>query len=318
MVTRMEQGGREAGLPPERSAGAPDEATGASSEHLRRVLDSAHDAFVSMDAGGFVTDWNRAAEETFGWTRGEAVGRVLADLIVPPGMRDAHWTGLRRFLESGEGPVLGKRLELSAMHREGQEFPIELTISALETDGLVAFHAFVRDVSERHRAEAEREALVEKLASLARTDELTGLWNRRGWDELLRREFARAAREQGHLCVALLDLDGFKPYNDGNGHQAGDDLLRVVAGAWRSCLRATDVLARYGGDEFAVALPAWPLDAALPVIERLRTNVPGGQTCSAGLVAWDGRETAEQLVGRADTALYAAKGGGGACTITAG
>lgn len=191
----MGQGGFQAGRP---SSDGVDETerggAGDSAEHLRRVLDSVHEAFVSMDAGGFVTDWNRAAQETFGWTRAEAVGCVLADLIVPPALREAHWNGLRRFLQTREGPVIDRRLELSALHREGHEFPIELTISALEVDGRLGFHAFLRDISDRKRVEAEHEALVEKLASLARTDELTALWNRRGWAELLDRELARAAR----------------------------------------------------------------------------------------------------------------------------
>ena len=282
----------------------------AAGDHLRRILDNTQEAFISMDAGGFVTDWNRAAEEIFGWESPEAVGRVLADLIVPPALREAHWHGLRRFLATGDGPVLGKRLELSALHRDGREFPIEMTISALEQDGRIGFHAFLRDISERKAAEAERELLLAKLESLARTDELTGLWNRRGWEELLQREFARSVRESTNLCVALLDIDSFKLFNDGNGHQAGDELLRRVAEAWRACLRSTDVLARHGGDEFAVAFPAWPVEKALKVVERLRLCVPSGQTCSAGLVSWDGVESAEALLARADEALYAAKDGG--------
>jgi len=288
----------------------------AAGEHLRWILDSAHEAFVSMDAGGFVTDWNRAAEETFGWAQADAVGKVLADLIIPPALRDAHWDGLKHYLATGEGPVLSQRLELSALHRDGHAFPVELTISALEVGGRIGFHAFLRDISDRKRAEAEREELVAKLAALAKTDELTDLWNRRGWDELLGRELARAKREEGHLCVAVLDLDGFKAYNDANGHQAGDELLRAVAETWRTKLRATDVLARYGGDEFAVAFPAWPIDLALPVVERLRTHIPAAETCSAGLAAWN-RESAEELVARADAALYAAKRAGSDRTVVA-
>ena len=279
-------------------------------EPLGRILDSAQEAFVAMDAGGFVSEWNRAAEKTFGWLRSEAIGRILADLIIPARFRDPHWAGLRRFLETGQGRMLDSRRELSALHKDGREFPVELTVSALERDGRWEFHAFVRDISDRKASEAERDALIEKLDSLARTDELTGLWNRRAWDGELSRELARAAREEGHLCVAMLDLDGFKVYNDTHGHQAGDELLRAVARSWRGQLRVTDVLARYGGEEFAVAFPAWPLDTALPVVERLRTDIPAGQTCSAGLVAWDGRESAEELVGRADEALYEAKRAG--------
>lgn len=116
----------------------------------------------------------------------------------------------------------------------------------------------------------------------------------------------------------MLDLDGFKHYNDAHGHQAGDELLRAVADSWRASLRVTDVLARYGGDEFAVALPAWPLDMALPIVERLRNDIPAAKTCSAGLAAWDGDESADQLIGRADSALYAAKRAGSNRTIAAG
>jgi diguanylate cyclase len=174
------------------------------------------------------------------------VTTTAVQLIVPPQFREAHWAGLRLFLERGEGPVLGRRLELSARHREGHEFPIELTICALQLDGRWGFHAFLRDISKRKRSEEERDALIGQLESLAKTDELTGLWNRRGWEEQLSRELARAAREQGNLCVALLDLDHFEAFNDSRGHQAGDKLLRGVAESWRRHLRLTDVLARYG------------------------------------------------------------------------
>lgn len=287
-----------------------------SEDRFRRVIDSAHEAFVSMDAGGFITDWNTAAEKTFGWSRTEALGRVLADMVVPRDLRERHWAGLRRFLETGEGPVLGKRLELRAVRRDGDEFPVELTISAIETEGMWEFHAFLRDISERKRAEEERAALVAKLEALARTDELTGLSNRRAWEEELRRELARAARDRAHLCVALLDLDGFKAYNDRHGHPAGDRLLQDVARIWRKQLRITDVLARYGGEEFAIALPAWPLEVALVVVERLRTQVPGEQTCSAGLATWDGAESPEGLIARVDAALYEAKRTGRDRTVT--
>ena len=102
----------------------------------------------------------------------------------------------------------------------------------------------------------ERIALLEELAMVARTDELTGLPNRRAWQEHVTRELARAQRSGESLAVAMLDLDHFKRYNDTYGHQTGDRLLKQVASAWSSELRATDVLVRYGGEEFALALPA--------------------------------------------------------------
>jgi diguanylate cyclase (GGDEF)-like protein len=156
----------------------------------------------------------------------------------------------------------------------------------------------------------ERGELLGRLETAARTDDLTGLLNRRAWDEELGREIARADRDGGSLCVAVLDLDRFKQYNDAHGHQAGDRFLKQMAGSWVETLRAGDILARYGGEEFALALPRTSLDSAQHMLERLRDSLPEGQTCSAGVCAWDGAESAETLTARADTALYQAKAAG--------
>jgi diguanylate cyclase (GGDEF)-like protein len=156
----------------------------------------------------------------------------------------------------------------------------------------------------------ERGELLGRLEVAARTDDLTGLLNRRAWDEELGRELSRADRDGHPLCVAIVDLDRFKQYNDAHGHQAGDRFLKQIAGAWSQTLRAGDILARYGGEEFAVALPGTDLDDAQGMLERLRQTLPGGQTCSAGVCRWDGAESAESLTARADTALYAAKDAG--------
>jgi diguanylate cyclase (GGDEF)-like protein len=112
------------------------------------------------------------------------------------------------------------------------------------------------------------------------------------------------------MCVAILDLDRFKLYNDTHGHQAGDRFLKQLAGAWSHGLRTGDILARYGGEEFAVALPGTNLEHAQQMLDRLREALPEDQTCSAGVCQWDGEESAEQLTARADTLLYAAKAAG--------
>jgi diguanylate cyclase (GGDEF)-like protein len=153
----------------------------------------------------------------------------------------------------------------------------------------------------------ERADLLSRLEAVARTDDLTGLSNRRAWDEQLPRELARAKRDERPVCVAMVDLDRFKEYNDEHGHQAGDRLLKQIAAIWRDVLRPTDVLARYGGEEFIVLLPNCPLDRAIEVMERLRGIIPEGETCSAGVACWDRLEGAEVLVSRADDALYRAK-----------
>jgi diguanylate cyclase (GGDEF)-like protein len=148
------------------------------------------------------------------------------------------------------------------------------------------------------------------LEDLAFTDALTGLGNRRAWERWL--EGAReAARHDGEpLCVAIFDFDHFKAYNDAHGHPAGDALLAGAALMWRRELRPTDILTRYGGEEFAAVLPACTLEGARVVVERIRAATPAGQTVSAGIAQWDGSEDNEALVARADAALYAAKAAG--------
>jgi diguanylate cyclase (GGDEF)-like protein len=152
--------------------------------------------------------------------------------------------------------------------------------------------------------------LVHALDARARTDELTGLANRRTWDEELPKELARAKRSGSPIAVAILDLDHFKLYNDTFGHPAGDRLLRAVAAGWVSRLRETDLLARYGGEEFGLVLPDCDIAAAHHVLDELRLCMPDGSTCSIGVACWDGRESGEALVSRADAALYEAKRAG--------
>jgi diguanylate cyclase (GGDEF)-like protein len=156
----------------------------------------------------------------------------------------------------------------------------------------------------------QRLELLAKLEEIAQTDELTGLPNRRAWHERIPAELARASRPGEGVSVVMLDLDHFKHYNDTHGHQAGDRLLKQVASVWSNELRPTDILARYGGEEFALALPACPLSQALKIVERFRAAIPDAQSCSAGLASWNGTETAEELLDRADRALYQAKRAG--------
>ena len=135
------------------------------------ILDRAHNAAVSLDAQGRVTYWNPSAERIFGRSRDEVVGRPIAELIIPERLRAAHLAGLARFLEQGIGPVLDQRLELSALRADGSEFPVELTISALDDGSGWSFHAFIQDISERRAGERERERLVEELRAALRGSE---------------------------------------------------------------------------------------------------------------------------------------------------
>jgi diguanylate cyclase (GGDEF)-like protein len=148
--------------------------------------------------------------------------------------------------------------------------------------------------------------LVERLDGLARTDPLTGLPNRRGWQESLDRELSAASRTGQPLSVVFFDLDLFKTYNDANGHLAGDRLLLHAAASWQSVLRGTDVLARWGGDEFGLLLPSCDGAQGRALVERMRSRTPDAPF-SAGVVEWDRKSSAEGLIDAADTALYGAK-----------
>src|SRR5579884_2188424 len=135
------------------------------------ILDRAHSAVISLDETGVVTYWNPSAEQAFGINRAQAIGQPVAGLIIPERFREAHYAGIRRFLEDGVGPVLDRRIELAALRADGTEFPVEMTISALKDGEQWSFTAFLQDISERKAAEAERERLTEELARALRAGE---------------------------------------------------------------------------------------------------------------------------------------------------
>jgi PAS domain S-box-containing protein len=134
-----------------------------SDARLRMILESAIDAFISMDSSGDILEWNSQAAQIFGWSRGEAVGRNLADLIIPESHRESHRFGLKHFLETGEGPVLNRRIEITGLHRNGLTFPVELAVISIPAREGVTFSAFVRDITLKKQLERERESLIDEL-----------------------------------------------------------------------------------------------------------------------------------------------------------
>ena len=130
-----------------------EEALRQSEQRTRMIIDTALDAVVSMDGAGVITDWSAQAERMFGWTRAEAMGQRMSDTIIPPRYRDAHNRGLKKFLATGDGPVLNRRIEVTALTRDGREFPIELAISPVRMGEEWSFSAFIRDLTERKAAE---------------------------------------------------------------------------------------------------------------------------------------------------------------------
>lgn len=224
------------------------------------------------------------------WHGHPQASSLLVDALAGAGVRDAR-SGVYLPLETAEGPV-GVVVVL-------RDEPI--TASNADLLGLLQLLAAEAGVA------IMRDDLRRRLADQARSDPLTGLANRRAWDERMELEVSRAARTGAEFAVAVLDLDFFKRFNDTHGHPAGDELLRDVAAAWSTVLRPTDLLARLGGEEFAAILPETDLEAAGAVAARFAAVMPMSQTVSVGLTTHRPPEPAEATMRRADEALYAAK-----------
>ncbi|WP_462380031.1 sensor domain-containing diguanylate cyclase [Pseudomonas sp. Marseille-QA0892] len=233
---------------------------------LASIIENANDAYISLDEQGLVRAWNRVAEETFGWSAREAIGKALDQLIIPAEMGGAHRSGMARFLATGQAKVLDQRLELPAVRKDGTSLVVEVRIRALKIGERTQFSAFLHDISDRKAAEALRE-------QEARHDALTGLPNRRALSELLPLALARADRNQSPLGVVFIDLDGFKTVNDSFGHEAGDELLRVIATRLCEGSRACDMVSRLAGDEFTV------------VLEGLHNGLADARTVASKLLA---------------------------------
>ncbi|HEU0220408.1 MAG TPA: EAL domain-containing protein [Gallionella sp.] len=283
-------------------------------ERLRATFETAMDAMVRMDAKGIIIGWNRQAEHIFGWTREEAVGRVLGETIIPLQYREAHLHGLEHFLFSGEGPLLNSRIELLGLHRDGHEFPIELSITAINTADKYEFNGFIRDITRQKESE-------ELIWNQANFDTLTGLPNRHMFHDRLAQDIKKAHRAGLKTALLFIDLDKFKEVNDTLGHSMGDILLKEAARRIGGCVRETDTVARLGGDEFTVILPE--LDDTGSV-DRIAENILqtlakpfrlGDEmayiSASIGITLHPVDATeAEDLLKNADQAMYAAKNAG--------
>jgi len=144
----------------------------AEQEQVRQIIDTARDAFVSMNTDGIITDWNPQAGEIFGWSRDEALGKKPTELFIPEASREAHRKGLKHYLATGEGPILNQTVEITAQHRDGHTFPADLSIVPVHTDDAVTFNAFIRDISARQKAkEALKISLVGTIVAISKAVE---------------------------------------------------------------------------------------------------------------------------------------------------
>lgn len=269
----------------------------------RRFFDLSQDMLCTANTDGYLVELNSSWERSLGYGDDELRAKPFFDLVHPDD----------RKLAEVEAAALFKGRETASFEnrcraKDGSWHWLRWSSTLASDESLI--YARATDVTELKRVESEREDLLVEVRVIASSDALTGLPNRRTLDEQLPREMARARRASAPLCLAIIDIDYFKAYNDAHGHLAGDGMLRDCAVAWDEELRGEDTIVRYGGEEFLVILPDCPLEQAAGTVERLRAVTPDGQTCSAGLACWDFGESVESLLNRADTALYAAKDSG--------
>jgi len=193
------------------------------------ISSSAHDAIFLIDNDDNISYCNKAAIEMFGYSEKEMLNKELHKLIVPAKYYDQHKKGFTAFQKSGKGPAIGKTLELSAIRKNGQEFPVALSLSAVKLKNKWNAIGIIRDISQRKEAE-------EELKKLARVDPLTGCNNRRYGLELLDRQIKLSQRSKSPLLLAFLDIDEFKLINDNFGHDEGDIALKEVVKLFKSIL----------------------------------------------------------------------------------
>lgn len=270
---------------------------------VRMVVDSMDQALVALDVDGGVTNWGPVAHSLTGFSAPEMLGRPLSDLYLPAAAA-AYKHEVHEAISEG-----WRRGERWIRLKDGEQLWVDIVLARIvdRAGNLRGLSARIADATEHKQQQSEREATIAGLRTLAMTDELTSLPNRRRWAEELTRDLARARRHHTPLVVAMIDLDGFKSYNDTHGHPAGDELLREVGRKWAEAVRATDLLARVGGDEFSITLPDCDREEALVVLRRVQAATPDGVGSSAGIAFSDGTDGADAVVARADAALYEAK-----------
>lgn len=280
-------------------------------DFTNNVIQSMQDGFLMLDTHGILVEVNPALCQMVGFARQELMGLGAPYPFGPPeeagGLQDA-------FVARSDNSLA--QVELVLMRKNGERFPAFISPSAVRNPQgqIVNFIATVKDISERKRAENE-------IRFQALHDELTGLGNRRAFDQILSRAFAQTRQSDQHHVLCYLDMDEFKVVNDTCGHSAGDELLRQVAKLFVEALRGDDHLCRIGGDEFGIILQNQTVEQALHVAQRLQAGLANyrfawqlqtfGVGVSIGMVALDAASVSvEALMQAADSSCYVAKDAG--------
>ena len=287
-------------------------------ERYRAITETVVDAIISIDEAGRIIFCNPATKKIFGY-EDEIIGSNITTLM-PERYRNAHKNGMKRYLNTDIPKIIGSTVEVVGVKKDGIEFPIELSLSAWRTDARCYFTGIIRDITERKQME---HILIEdnkKLEELSIRDSLTNVYNRRYAYQVLESEFNRAKRYKTPLSCLLIDIDHFKKTNDQYGHIFGDKALVNFASLLQKMKRTTDIVSRFGGEEFLVILPDIDMKGAADFAERLREtisklkiedkekNICAVLTISIGACSFtENTANITELLHQADIALYEAK-----------
>ncbi|ADU64786.1 diguanylate cyclase [Desulfurispirillum indicum S5] len=273
-------------------------------EFLFPVLDQ-HVCLCQLDAHGVIGNVSTGFARLCGYDRSELLGKPLS-LIRHPKMSGKHFQRIWEMAlanERWEG-------ELKILTRDGRQIWVDSYLCPLpDSDGYIAV---LKDVT-GHRELEETIIKLYEVKQLSMLDPLTQVYNRYKLSETLKKETTRAQRYRSHLSFIFLDVDHFKAINDEHGHNRGDEVLRQIAELIKNMLRQSDTFGRWGGEEFIIVLPHASLDDASMKAEQLRLAVEqaplsiGSITCSFGVTEYQLGEPHDQLIQRADRALYIAK-----------
>lgn len=287
---------------------------------VSRLIEESLDGVLVINEHGQIRYLNPAMQKLSGYLQGEAIGQPLQGML-PEEYGEQQRGYIERFLaNTGEAEVLGSVSEFAIRHRSGEMIPVEMKALDLGAfDGVHYFGAFVVDLRERHQAEAKNAALLEQLERLAMSDTLTGLPNRRAFETEAARIATRARRSGMPGTVGIADIDHFKKVNDLHGHKVGDEVLSAVSSVLAQAARASDYVARIGGEEFGLLFPDARPETALAVADRMRRAVEGFTvltssglalklTISIGLAPFI--DSLSESLSQADKALYRAKNEG--------
>ena len=279
------------------------------------ILNSSMDCIVTIDAYGNIIEYNPAAERTFGMLKRQVRGKSFIELFVPIKDREEISNSLDTGFSSSIGWVLNRRNHFQLQRGQDQTFPVEIAITKALNDegGFQEFTLHIRDVT-RHVK------LQQRLRFLAYSDPLTNLYNRTYMNEQLERSLRNSYETNAPVALLFLDLDKFKIINDTLGHKAGDELLCEVAVRLNDVTELSDVIARWGGDEFLIMMTENVTKErvkalGLSILEAMREPViladkPVKVATSIGMAISDTESTAEKLIQQADMAMYWAKQNG--------